>query len=140
MQTFLPYRSFTRTMRCLDYRRLGKQRVEARQILNALEGKSRGWRSHPAVLMWAGHESSLRMYLRCAILEWMRRGYVNNMEIPRLERCSARKPPWLTAAFVETHRSNLIRKDRAYYGPMRHTPSDLPYLWPVRATGGSSRR
>ena len=131
MQTFLPYRSFTRTMRCLDYQRLGKQRVEALQILNALAGKSRGWRSHPAVLMWAGHEPSLRMYLRCAILEWKRRGYVNNMELPSPERCSSQKPPWLTTAFVETHRSNLIRKAPGHYGPMWRTPSDLPYLWPV---------
>lgn len=133
MQTFLPYRSFPAALRCLDDRRLGKQRVEARQILNALGGKSRGWRSHPAVLMWAGHEPSLRLYLRCAILEWKRRGFRNTMRLPRRDRCSRRKPRWLDAAFVESHRSNLIRKDPAYYGPLWATPADLPYVWPVRS-------
>ena len=140
MQTFLPHRSFTRTMRCLDYKRLGKQRVEALQILNTLAGQSRGWRAHPAVLMWTGYESALRMYLRCAILEWKRRGYVNNMELPPLDRCSSRKPPWLTAALVESHRSNLLRKDRAYYGALWNTPDDLPYLWPVKASRDSTHR
>ena len=37
MQTFLPYPSFTRSLACLDNKRLGKQRVEAKQILMALE-------------------------------------------------------------------------------------------------------
>jgi hypothetical protein len=135
MQTFLPHRSFTETMRCLDYRRLGKQRVEAMQILNALTGKSLGWRNHPAVLMWKGHESSLRMYLRCAILEWKRRGYRNTMAIPRADRCSRRKPPWLTSALIRSHRSNLLRKDGAYYGRFRwKVADDLPYVWPSRAT------
>ena len=37
MQTFLPYPNFADSLDCLDYRRLGKQRVEAFQIINALE-------------------------------------------------------------------------------------------------------
>ena len=56
MQTFLPDKSFVNSSRILDYRRLGKQRVEARQIYNILIGntKSNAWRNHPAVLMWRG--------------------------------------------------------------------------------------
>ena len=38
MQTFLPYKSFTKSAQVLDYKRLGKQRVEAMQIFNALTG------------------------------------------------------------------------------------------------------
>lgn len=119
-------------MRRLDYRRLGKQRVEAKQILNALSGRSRGWRNHPAVLMWRGHEPSLRMYLRCAILEWKRRGYRNTMRLPARARCSSRVPPWLTPAFLRAHRSNLLRKDPGFYERFRWRVSpDLPYVWPV---------
>jgi hypothetical protein len=33
MQTFLPYASFEETAHILDYRRLGKQRVEGWQII-----------------------------------------------------------------------------------------------------------
>ena len=36
MQTFLPHSSFKDTFKVLDYKRLGKQRVEAHQILNIL--------------------------------------------------------------------------------------------------------
>jgi Pyrimidine dimer DNA glycosylase len=133
MQTFLPYRSFPSAMRCLDYRRLGKQRVEAMQILNTLAGRSRGWRNHPAVLMWKGYEPSLRMYLRCAILEWKRRGYVNNMKLPRRDLCSGRTPAWITDDMIRSHRSNLLRKDRAYYSRFGwDVPNNLPYLWPKR--------
>ena len=54
MQTFLPYPSMGQSVRCLDYRRLGKQRVEALQILNALDGKSKGWTN-----LHASHRSNL---------------------------------------------------------------------------------
>lgn len=37
MQTFLPYISFEESAACLDYRRLGKQRLEAKQLLNAIQ-------------------------------------------------------------------------------------------------------
>ena len=45
MQTFLPYKSFKQSLQSLDYRRLGKQRVEAFQILNVLLGRTetKGW-------------------------------------------------------------------------------------------------
>jgi len=37
MQTFLPYYNFRKTAQCLDYKRLGKQRVEVWQIYNTLK-------------------------------------------------------------------------------------------------------
>ncbi len=52
MQTFLPYPDFKRSAKVLDYRRLGKQRVEALQILKALQVENYGWRNHPIVKMW----------------------------------------------------------------------------------------
>ena len=39
MQTFLPYPSFTQSAACLDDKRLGKQRVECKRILLALQAK-----------------------------------------------------------------------------------------------------
>ena len=41
MQTFLPYSSFTESAKILDWRRLGKQRVEGMQIINAISGVPR---------------------------------------------------------------------------------------------------
>jgi hypothetical protein len=66
----------------LDYRRLGKQRVEAFQLLNVLlerGDKTKGWSNHPALLMWKGYENGLKYYLNCMIDEWINRGYNNTM-------------------------------------------------------------
>ncbi|GAB3960278.1 hypothetical protein GCM10029978_009170 [Actinoallomurus acanthiterrae] len=62
MQTFLPYADFAATARVLDPRRLGKQRVEALQVLRGLTVPGYGWRHHPAVRMWAGYEEALTRY------------------------------------------------------------------------------
>ena len=62
MQTFLPHESFKKSFKLLDYRRLGKQRVEAHQILNVLldRTQTKGWRNHPIVRMWEGYEDALK--------------------------------------------------------------------------------
>ena len=53
MQTFLPYESFEESASVLDWRRLGKQRVEGMQIINAINNpKKQGWQNHPATIMW----------------------------------------------------------------------------------------
>lgn len=85
MQTFLPYPSFYRSVRVLDNRRLGKQRVEAFQILNVLERRRLtpdakiAWRNHPAVIMWLGYDEALKLYYNFCVAEWVRRGNRNNM-------------------------------------------------------------
>jgi hypothetical protein len=135
MQTFLPYASFQKSAACLDRRRLGKQRVEAMQILNVLAGKSSGWRNHPAVLMWSGYEKALRQYLRAVIVEWTRRGFKNSMRVPRKAALLPHEiPPWIgQKRFHSSHRSNLLRKDPQHYGRMRwKVEANLPRLWPVR--------
>ena len=134
MQTFLPYRSFQKSAECLDYRRLGKQRVEAQQILNVLTGKRKGWAHHPAVLMWRGYEGALRYYIHSMIREWVCRGYNNTMVSPATCRDEkAPVPKWLTSKFIRAHRSNLMRKDPEYYRQFKWgVPNDLEYVWPVR--------
>lgn len=124
MQTFLPYQSFTKSLQCLDDKRLGKQRVEAMQILNALEpGSVSRWRNHPAVKMWRGYEYALTFYHDFAIDIWQSRGFNNNMKFKHsnnLEYIYAFhhelrdhiKPPWLTEAFCSAHRSNLLFKGK----------------------------
>ncbi len=41
MQTFLPYSDFRKSLESLDNKRLGKQRVEAYQIISAITGRLR---------------------------------------------------------------------------------------------------
>lgn len=134
MQTFLPYADFIESVKVLDYRRLGKQRVETFQVLNVLLDRTstKGWRSHPVTRMWAGYEEALKLYQNYTILEWIDRGYNNNMKFEQLDHDKIIYPPWFgKEEFHRSHRSNLLRKDYEYYSEYFDEPSDLEYYWPV---------
>jgi hypothetical protein len=133
MQTFLPHDDFEKCAQCLDSRRLGNQRLEALIILRTLrrQGKQ-GWRHHPAVKMWQGYENALAHYLNCMIDEWVQRGYRNTIRRRRVRR-PILMPRWLGDERLHaSHRSNLLRKDPAWYGRFgwKEHPG-LPYFWPV---------
>lgn len=135
MQTFLPYESFAKTAAILDYRRLGKQRVEAYQILRALRGESKGWVNHPATRMWAGYESALAGYGFVMCTAWLARGYQDTLRpyFRHIQVPDCDMPPWLgDEDFHLSHQSNLIRKMPDYYKQLfPGIPDDMPYLWPV---------
>ena len=136
-------------MEYLDVASLGKQRVEAAQILEILTDKpvlpknlnsvlpfSRsfgGWSSHPATLMWKGHTEWLKLYLDCCIGEWESRGYENNIVVPEYDANSQAAPLWLGyEPFHLSHRSNLIRKVPARYNAFwPQENGSLPYFWPT---------
>jgi hypothetical protein len=129
MQTFLPYPDFIKSLQTLDYRRLGKQRVEACQIICAIKFGG-GYSHHPAVKMWRGHVNALKLYYNCALDEWIGRGYKNRMEkMPIHGRIAF--PKWFgNEKFHAAHRSNLLRKDPVHYGQFGwQEKQDLPYLW-----------
>lgn len=132
MNVFLPYPSIIKSVRALDYRRLGKQRVECLQILNVLQGKTKGWGNHPATRMWRGYESALIAYMNACIEEWVRRGYKNTMPLRKIRK-PIEYPPWFgDRKLHRAYQSNLLRKDKDYYGSMfPGVPDDLPYVWPV---------
>lgn len=134
MQTFLPYPDFLRSLSCLDRARLGKQRVEAKQILLALTDPGYGWQSHPAVKMWRGYESALAAYGRICCEVWQDRGYSDSLWSWFHEREGlSQYPRWMgDEAFHASHRSNLLRKDPVWYGRYGWTEGpDLPYVWPT---------
>jgi hypothetical protein len=158
MQTFLPYSNTWATAKCLDNKRLGKQRVECKQILLTLGidvGEHRGtplsrWRNHPAIRMWRGHELYLAEYAEVMCIEWLRRGFRDSLK-PQFQdvvaslnetKIGSRRffftspgtaPNWIGYDRLHaTHRSNLLRKDRQHYGQFGwQEPADLPYWWPV---------
>ena len=74
MQTFLPFPDFQQSAAALDRVRLGKQRVEALQILRALVIPEYGWQSHPAIRMWMGYVPALTLYGLTMVDEWTARG------------------------------------------------------------------
>lgn len=141
MQTFLPLPTYAESARVLDRQRLGKQRVECKQLLLAL-GVSVGehapkasWGSHPAARMWKGYEGGLLLYGIAICGEWTSRGYRDSLS-PQFWRAIEGRdispPPWLGCPdFHASHRSNLLRKLPEYYGQFGWLePSDLPYVWP----------
>ena len=121
MQTFLPYESFEKSAQTLDWRRLGKQRVEGMQIINAITGKKRkdgkpykGWINHPCSVMWKDYVPALKHYTNVIIQEWINRGYNNNMEF--YDTGKIIMPDWIgNEKFHSSHRANLLRKDFDYY-------------------------
>jgi hypothetical protein len=144
MQTFLPYPSFVKSAQCLDYRRLGKQRIETKQIWMALMGLSKngGWVNHPAVKMWKGREDSLIWYGEIMCEEWIRRGY-NDTTLPWFRSIKAERvkvnpsipmPNWLgIPEFHAAHRGTLLFKQPDHYKSFgwNETPQ-YQYWWPTQ--------
>jgi len=144
MQTFLPYPDFRQTALVLDRPRLGKQRVEALQILRALQVPGYGWRHHPAAAMWRGYEAALIAYGVAICDEWIRQGHPDTVRAQLVAACAGRRmgqlalrnrglePPWLgDPEFHRAHQSALVRKNAAHYRKyFPQIPDDLPYLWP----------
>ena len=142
MQTFMVSWYPPETAQVLDYKRLGKQRVECKQILNVLTGVRTGWKSHPAVRMWQGYEVDLCDYAIEMCKEWLRRGYKDTLLEYFLEKrddlvdlgIERAAPPHLfdNPELYASHRSNLLRKDPDHYGQFGWSePNNLPYVWPV---------
>lgn len=137
MQTFLPYSNYVESAKCLDYRRLGKQRVECLQILQTLTEKKEAWSNHPAVKMWTGYEYELCIYGLIICQEWLSRGYKDTCfekisEISKKTKPSGNPPFMGNQAFHDSHKSNLLRKNPEYYGQFNWSVSnDIEYVWEV---------
>jgi hypothetical protein len=138
MQTFLPYESFIESAKCLDYRRLGKQRVEAKQIIEILLGNVKPnkygnipWINHPAVKMWKDNIYSLMKYYNIIVEEWKNRGYKNNMLLYNIEN-NIINPTFIgNEEFHNSHKSNLLRKNYDFYSKYNwKVVNNLEYVWP----------
>jgi len=153
MQTFLPSRNFVTVARMLDSKRLNKQILEGYQILNVLSGMSPtgGWRNHPAVKMWRGHEMVLYKYIGAMIAEAKLRGIktdkneenINNLFSKVGDSWGENMPDWYfdekkIMRIVTTHKANLFNKDPMYYahfGYAKHSIFNQPccstckYYW-----------
>jgi hypothetical protein len=149
VQTFLPYPDFAASAAVLDTARLGKQRVEALQVLRALTYPSYGWKRHPAVRMWAGYARGVASYGLAVCAAWTTQGRpdtcaetivaditaaglaspLSQAELAALHEL----PPWLGDDRVDdSYRAALVRKDPAFYRSIfPDADPALPYFWPV---------
>jgi hypothetical protein len=161
MQVFLPSENFAEVARILDNQRLNKQALEAWQIMMVNlnldpQGEHRqpkGWRNHPAVVMWRGHEKALLMYIEAMVTEWIARGYkstildkakqtydtavslgiVQDTNEPVLPAWM--HDPLLLQSITSSHREALLCKNYAWYSQFNWEedkgtqPSDYVYTW-----------
>lgn len=127
MQTFLPYPDFVASAEVLDYRRLGKQVTEARQILDALHEVTTYAVNHPVTQMWKGHELALVGYAFACEEEWEKRGYKKRADVAHLEQhlewassgdVDMDKPEWFGDPDLHLAWQRILyTKDPAYYEP-----------------------
>ncbi len=151
VQTFLPHPDFEASVRALDQKRMGKQRVEVIQVVRALTVPDYAWRHHPAALMWRGHEEALGRYGLACCEAWVDLGHgdtcagtiaadlatagVTAIRSQQELAEAGALPPWLGDPDLHrSHQSALVRKDPEFYRPLfPDVPDDLPYVWPVRS-------
>lgn len=152
LQTFVtesvggPVKICMTTAHHLDSARLGKQRIECKQIYTALT-TGQGWIHHPATKMWEGCLDALMTYGYFICQEWKFRGFDDSLEPYFYERMPDNGlrdedwPWWFGyVEMVRAHRSKLIHKAPTHYRklfahkntgeltlPAKHR---LPYIWP----------
>jgi hypothetical protein len=140
VNTFLPYPNFLKIAKVLDNKRLGKQRVEAKQILDIVTGEAKytAWRNHPVVKQWMLYPDALKDYINVMIAEWIRRGFKNTMKTYKITK--KYKMPWFVKSKVVnlSHQASLLRKEPTHY--KKHF-TDVPaqymkysYVWPSGLT------
>lgn len=140
MQTFLPYPDFEETAKALDYKRLGKQRIEALECLYVnyrhkgvdlreefemsdkyAEYTWKRFENHPCAKMWYCWEGCLFEYAITMCTEWKARGYNDNTLLKLLKAQSLVEwnlytPFWLgDNEFHNMHKRVLLDKNYEHY-------------------------
>jgi hypothetical protein len=137
MQTFLPYPDIKKSLQVLDNKRLGKQRVEAYQIISAITGRKKldgtpykGWLNHPCSVMWKNYVPALKHYMNLCIEEWESRGFKNTMKKEDIDE-TFEYPFWFgDKKFHDSHKSNLLKKEPEFYSKYNwNVNSNDPYIW-----------
>lgn len=130
--------SLSYTLDTLDSKRLGKQRVEAMQIINVIEQNLKGWSGHPAVKMWKNHVTALKYYHNKVVKKWIARGFNNNMELYDIPKKKYIEFPWWYKfkPLHMSHKASLYRKNPEYYSEHFEMTDELQkylktgYFWP----------
>lgn len=127
----------------LDNKRLGKQRLEAAQMIRILEVYDQtgevqgGYSKHPALQMWKGHTDALKAYFNLCVLAWIKRGFKNTYSLYPVDHERYRIvpgdfdgttttfdeefdeycfPKWFGfAPLILSHRAALLRKNPKHY-------------------------
>jgi len=133
--------SFEYTSVSLDLQRLFKQAVEAKQIIITIEEKQRnpdtkrGYRNHPAVIMWMPFLNALKLYFNTIL----RRVFLHNkfritkLELYNLPPIDEIEMPWFLdyKPLIYSHRAKLYLKNPEYYSFLDFPDEylDIGYIW-----------
>ncbi len=140
MNSFLPYSDFAQSAKSLDRARLGKQRLEVRQMLNVLKSPSgkTGWLNHPCTQQWKYNHNSLVEYGLAICSEWIARGYKDN-QYPIIKgmydkTLTTNLPGWLgREEFHSSHRQTLLSKNFEWYSQFGWCETPVyEYWWPSK--------
>lgn len=115
MQVFIVDSPLTTAM-TLDPKRLRKQIIECRQILDALNG-AKAWSNHPCVLQYREHKEWLEEYLKCLV------SYNNNDIVQAFvaeQWCHIARPKWHTQEYYDQMKRRLYTKDAEHYKQWAH--------------------
>lgn len=112
MQVFI-VGSIFETCQVLDKRRLWKQILEARQIIDVLLGKSQAWKNHPIAKMYKNDIEWLSLYL--AVFEEYWKGDFEAAEVIS-NGAEEIKPIFLyDDSYLENMKKRLFTKDSSFY-------------------------
>jgi hypothetical protein len=136
MQTFCAYADLYDNFKCMDYQRLGKQRVECKQIYLILKDSKYmpTYNNHPAVLQWKGYESALIDYaIRCCS-EWKMRGYQDTLfhwfrKLPEYQENPIYPWWWGNNDLHQSHRARLYQKNKVFYSSFKEDDKGQGYIW-----------
>lgn len=118
----------------------GTKRFDLPESDWVIQNTSVGWVNHPATKMWAGAFVALLDYQTAMCNEWTERGHEDTC-LRKTEFLFTDIVDWTSTdgtpkwrgneEFHAAHRSNLLRKDPAWYGKWGwEEPDNLEYVWP----------
>lgn len=100
------------TAQALDKKRLNKQIVECKQILNAIEGKTKAWANHPCTIQYKEYTKWLIAYTHC--LKSYFNNDIHNARIWNLYAIDL-TPSFHTIAYLDQMKRRLYTKDNNHY-------------------------
>lgn len=126
MQVFVPYAEPIKVAECLDGRRLNKQIIECKQILDAIDGIGKGWFNHPVTKMYEPYSEWLYYYMKCLecyvdYINYIESHNKNTSEFYFIRtlfwnsNANKIRPPFLTEEFCNQHKRRLYTKNPEYY-------------------------
>lgn len=105
------------TAKALDRRRLNKQIIECRQILDAINGKTKAWSNHPCTVQYRNHVEWLTAYELCL------KSYMHGNDVHALIAnvyANMKRPNFHTQEYIDNMKRRLYTKDHEHYKQFTH--------------------